>query len=124
MKTTQRIFVSSCAFGLTVALAYRLDTGELVGTILLGLFGAAFAFVVGYLATTGRGAQLDGDDDRTPAELAGERIGVFSLESPWPLVLALCSAMLLVGVVLHPWLAAIALAGFLYAIWRLVLESV
>lgn len=124
MKTTQRIFVSSCAFGLVVALAYWIDTYEMVGTILLGLLAAGFAFVVTYLLTTGRTARLDGDGDRAPSELAGERIGVFSLESPWPPVLALCAALLLIGVVLHPWLAAIALCGFLYAVWRLVLESV
>jgi hypothetical protein len=119
-----RVFLSSMAFGLGVSALYWLTTRENVGTILLGLFGAGFAFVAGYLFVIRGKARVDGDEQRAPAELAGETIGVFSLESPWPVILACCTAALLIGIVLHPMLAALALIALFVTLWQLVRESV
>jgi Cytochrome c oxidase subunit IV len=124
MTTALRVFLSSMAFGLGVAALYWLTTHENVGTILLGLFGAGFAFVAGYLFVIRGKARVDGDEQRAPAELAGETIGVFSLESPWPVILACCTAGLLIGVVLHPMLAFMALIALFVTLWQLVRESV
>jgi len=119
-----RMFLSSTTFGLVVAAVYWLTTRENVGTILLGLFGAGFAFVSGYVRVIQPKTRLDGDAQRAPAELAGETIGVFSLESPWPIVLACCTAALLIGIVLHPMLAVFAIVALFVTLWQLVRESV
>jgi hypothetical protein len=124
MTVTTRLFLSSMTFGLVVAALYWATTKEMVGTVLLGLFGGGFAFVAAYLITIRRKTRLDGDEERAPAELAGERIGVFSLESPWPVLLAVCTTALLIGVVLHPMLAVLAAIGFAVTLWQLVRESV
>ncbi|MEA2688083.1 MAG: hypothetical protein QOD51_690 [Candidatus Eremiobacteraeota bacterium] len=124
MNTAMRVFTSSMAFGLGIAALYWFTTHENVGTILLGLFGAGFAFVAGYLLLIRGKARVDGDEQRAPAELAGETIGVFSLESPWPIMLACCTAGLLIGVVLHPMLAFVALIALFVTLWQLVRESV
>ncbi len=124
MTTAIRVFASSMIFGIVVAAAYWWDTHEVIGTIFLGLFGIGFAFIVGFLLAIKPKTRLDGDQQRTPAELAGEEIGVVSLESPWPVLLAVCATCLVIGVVLHPMLAVFALAGFLVILWQLVRESV
>ena len=125
MNVTARVFLTSMSFGFTVALVYWLTTRAVVGTFLLGMFGGGFAFVSGYLAVTRRRTPVDGDSTAlAPAELAGERIGIFSIESPWPILLALASTATLIGVVLHPFLGALAFAAMLWLIWQLVLESV
>jgi hypothetical protein len=124
MTVATRVFLSSMATGLLIAAVYWLTAHEPVGTILLGLFGGGFAFVAGYLIVIRPKTRLDGDQERSPAELAGETIGVFSLESPWPVLLAICTAALLVGVVLHPMLAGLALVALFGTLWQLVRESV
>ncbi|HTD37731.1 MAG TPA: cytochrome c oxidase subunit 4 [Candidatus Limnocylindrales bacterium] len=124
MTISLRMFLSSTTFGLVVAAVYWLTTRENVGTILLGLFGAGFAFVSGYVRVIQPKTRLDGDAQRAPAELAGETIGVFSLESPWPIVLACCTAALLIGIVLHPMLAVFAIVALFVTLWQLVRESV
>jgi hypothetical protein len=118
------MFISSMTFGLVVAAIYWWTTRENVGTVLLGLFGAGFAFVAAYLISIRGKTRLDGDEERAPAELAGERIGVFSLESPWPVLLAVATTALLIGVVLHPGLALLGALAFFFTLWQLVRESI
>ena len=124
MTISLRMFLSSTTFGLVVAAVYWLTTRENVGTILLGLFGAGFAFVSGYVRVIQPKTRLDGDAQHAPSELAGETIGVFSLESPWPILLACCTAALLIGIVLHPMLAVFAIVALFVTLWQLVRESV
>ena len=124
MTIALRMFLSSMSFGIVVAAVYWFTTHENVGTILLGMVGAGFAFVAGYTMVIRPKSRLDGDEQRAPSELAGETIGVFSLESPWPVVLACCTAGLLIGVVLHPMLAVLSLAALFVTLWQLVRESV
>ena len=123
MKIALRAFLSSMTFGFSIAAIYWLTAHEPVGTALLGIFGAAFLYVSAYLALAMRDAELDGDRPIAPADLAGERIGVFSLESPWPAILAFASAAFLVGVVLHPVVAAGGGAAFFLLLWLLVKEN-
>lgn len=124
MKIASSVFLSSTLFGLVVALVYWFTTRENVGTVLLGLFTAGLSFVYGYFLVIRPKARVDGDEQRIPAELAGETIGVFSTESPWPIVTALCIAALLIGIALHPMLAALALIALFVTLWQLVRESV
>ena len=124
MTIAIRVFLSSMGVGLIVAVTYWLTTHERVGTILLGLFGTGFAFVAAYLIAIRPQTRLDGDEHRAPAELAGETIGVFSLESPWPVLLAVTTAALLIGIVLHPLLVVPALIAGFGIVWQLVRESV
>ena len=124
MSIATRIFISSMTFGILVAVAYWWDTREIVGTFLLGLFAVGFGFVVAFLLSIRSKTKLDGDEQRAPAELAGEEIAVVSAESPWPVVLAVCATCMVIGIVLHPMLAVFALAAFLVVIWQLVRESV
>jgi hypothetical protein len=118
-----RVFALSMAFGLVVSAAYWLDTREAAGTILLGVMGTGFVWVIAYLLSTRKQTRYDGDEERLPADLAGERIGVFATESPWPLVLALASASFLIGVVLHPMLGVFAMLAVFIVLWQLVRES-
>jgi uncharacterized membrane protein YdfJ with MMPL/SSD domain len=124
MTIATRVFLVAMAFGFAVACAYWLVAREPVGTFLLGLFGGGLAWDSGYLLVTRGRTPVDGDTSLAPAQLAGERIGVFSLESPWPVLLALTSAGTLIGAVLHPFLGACSFLAMLWLIWRMVLESV
>lgn len=124
MTTTATVFLSSLSFGAVLAVLYFFTTREVVGTLLLGIFAAGFAFVFSYLWVTRRRVPLDGDGTLQPADLAGERIGIYSVESPWPILLAFSCAGALIGVVLHPLLALFSGIAILSLIWRMVVESV
>lgn len=124
MTIATRVFLIAMAFGFAAALAYWSVTHEAVGTLLLGIFGGGLAWDSGYLLVTRGRTSVDGDSSLAPAQLAGERIGVFSVESPWPILLALASAGTLVGAVLHSILGACSFLAMLWLIWRMVLESV
>jgi hypothetical protein len=123
VTVTSRLFLSSTAFGAVIAIVYWSTTHERTGTILLGIFGAGFLWVAGYLLVTRRRTPLDGDGARTPADLAGERIGIFTTASRWPILLALAATGTAVGFVLHPMLGVLSFAALLAVIWQLVRES-
>lgn len=123
MTIALRVFALSMAFGLVVAAAYWFDTREAAGTILLGVMGIGFVWVISYLLGTRKTTRFDGDEERVPSELAGEHIGVFATESPWPIMLALASAALLIGIVLHPMLGVFAVLALFIILWQLVRES-
>lgn len=123
MTIALRMSVSIVAFGLAVAGLYWFFARDLTGTVLLGVFGLGFLWVFAYLVASRKKTRLDGDEQRLPSELAGERIGVFSIESPWPVLLALASASFLIGVVLHPMLGAFAFVALLAVLWGLARES-
>ncbi|HEY1726819.1 MAG TPA: cytochrome c oxidase subunit 4 [Candidatus Baltobacteraceae bacterium] len=123
MTIALRVFALSMAFGLVVSAAYWFDTREAAGTILIGVMGLAFVWVISYLLGTRKSTHYDGDEQRLPSELAGEHIGIFAAESPWPIVLALASAALLIGIVLHPMLGVFAILAVFIIMWQLVRES-
>jgi hypothetical protein len=123
VRTGIAIFGGSMLFGLVMAAAYWFDTKEALGTILFGMMGVGLLWVAGYMFATRRTTRFDGDEERAPSELAGESIGVFATESPWPIVLAFATMSFVVGTVLHPWLAFFALIGLFVIFWELVRES-
>jgi len=123
MTISLRVFSLSMIFGLVVAAAYWFDTREAAGTFLIAVMGIAFFWISAYLFGTRKQTSYDGDEERLPSQLAGEHIGVFSSESPWPITLALATAALLLGVVLHPMLGVFALLAAFVVLWQLVRES-
>jgi hypothetical protein len=71
-----------------------------------------------------RGAQLAGDDPNATAQsAAGEDVGVYTLRSRWPVMLAAALAMLASGLVIAPALAWLGLFVSLAVLWELVRES-
>ena len=124
MNTGRRLFVSSCVFGVCIALAYYWSSRDWTGTILLGLMATALLFAAGYMLLAQRHADLIGDRaDAAPGDEAGVRIGVFTLRSAWPVVAAAGAFALLFGLVVS---GAVAVAGFLIIAWalaRLISES-
>lgn len=123
MTISLRVFALSMVFGIVVSVAYWFDTREAAGTILIGMMGIAFFWVTSYLRGTRKQTRYDGDVERLPSDLAGEQIGVFSTESPWPITLALATAGLLLGIVLHPMLGVFAIVAVFIVLWQLVRES-
>ena len=123
MTISIRLFAFAMAFGLFLAAVYWFDTRHAAGTVFLAMMGLGFIWVTSYLFVSRQETQYDGDEERAPSELAGEQIGVVSRESPWPIVLAMATAALLIGVVLHPMLAAFGSLAFLIILWELARES-
>lgn len=117
------MFVFAMVFGLVISGVYWIDTGEAAGTVLLAVMGTGFVWVTAYLIGTRKTTHYDGDQEKAPAELAGEHVAVVSSESPWPILLALVTAAFLIGTVLHPMLGLFAVLAFFIVIWQLVRES-
>ena len=117
MNTGRRLFVSSCVFGVCIALVYYWSSRDWTGTILLGLMAAASLFAAGYMFLAQRHADLIGDrSDAGPGDEAGVRIGVFTLRSPWPVIAAAGAFALLFGLVVS---STVAVAGLLIIAWAL-----
>lgn len=123
MKIQIRMFLFAMAFGLTISAVYWFDTGEAAGTVLLGIMGMGFVWVLAYLVGVRKTTNYDGDQERTPAELAGEHVAVVSSESPWPILLGIATAFFVIGTVLHPMLGFFAVLGLFIVVWQLVRES-
>ncbi|MGH7327130.1 MAG: aa3-type cytochrome oxidase subunit IV [Polyangiaceae bacterium] len=123
MKISIRMFLFAMGFGLLLGAVYWFDTGEAAGTVLLSMMGIGFVWVTSYLLGTRKTTHYDGDQERTPAELAGEHVAVVASESPWPILLALATAGFLIGTVLHPMLGFFAVIGFFIVVWQLARES-
>ena len=125
MKTFVGLFLSSAAFGLAVGIAYYLVAhAEAAGTTLLAVMTGALAFAASYAIVAERSARLVGDRPQVdPASAAGEDLGVYSSESPWPVLVALSALGALCGLLWSPFLLAVALAGMLLCFWRLGSES-
>lgn len=105
MITTARVLFASAAFMFAVAAVYWFVSYEPAGTFFLGLMVAGLLFAAAYIATAARGAVLSADrPDVRPEDVAGERVGVFSAASPWPLVLAGGLLVALLGLVYGVWL--------------------
>jgi hypothetical protein len=125
MRTFVGIFLVSAAFGAATAIAYFfIAREEGAGTALLGFMGAALTFAALYAVVAERDADLPGDypyegSDRT----SGEDLGIFTTESPYPILIALCTLALLTGMLWSPLLGIIGLAGLLLCFWRLGAES-
>ncbi len=103
MKIGVRLFISSMIFAIVIATVYALTTHDVVGIIFLGLMALALIIVAGFIVVAEREANLAGDHpDMSPADAAGEDLGVFSLESYWPILAAAGTVLFLFGLVFVP----------------------
>lgn len=125
MKSFVGLFGFAALFGLAIAVAYWFIAHEEgAGTALLGFMFAALAFATGYAVLAERDADLEGDDPNATRErAAGVDLGVFTTETPYPILIALCALALLTGVLWSPLLAVAGLIGMLLCFWRLGAES-
>ncbi len=117
--------MSSATFGIVIAAVYYFwSHGELAGTILLGTMAIGLTFAAGYAIVAERDANLSGDraaDDNRADR--GEDLGVFTTRSAWPILLAFCVLVVLVGALWVPFLLFAGIAAMLLILWRLGGES-
>jgi hypothetical protein len=125
MKSFVGLFSFAAAFGGVIAVVYWFVAHEeATGTALLGIMAAALAFAAGYAVVAERDADLEGDDPSESSEnVAGEDLGIFTLRSPYPILLAFCTLAVLTGMLWSPLLAGAGLIGMLLCFWRLGAES-
>lgn len=121
MKIGVRLFVSSMVFAIAIATAYGATTHDLIGVLFLGAMALALIVVTGYIVVAEREANLASDaPDAKAADSAGEEIGVFSLESYWPILAALGTTSMLLGAIFLPGLsAAFVIAGVALVAWTM-----
>ena len=118
MKIAVSLFVSSMTFGVVIAVIYGWTTHDIIGVLLLGAMALALTVVAAYILVAEREAHLGGDQtDLASADLAGEDLGMFTLESYWPILAAAGTATLVFGVAFAPGfsLALVILGGALIA---------
>ncbi len=125
MKTFVGLFGVVSTFGIAIAVVYWFVAHEeAAGTALLAIMGAALAFATAYAILAEREAKLEGDDpNETPERAAGDDVGVITTESPWPILIAVCTLALFTGILWSPLPAAFGLAGMILCFWRLGAES-
>ncbi len=125
MKSFVALFAFAAGFGAAIALAYWFVAHEeAAGTVLLGVMSAALAFTAAYAVVAERDAQLEGDaPNETPANVAGEDLGIFTTESAWPVLAALCALGTLLGLLWSPLLSLAGLVCLILCCWRLGAES-
>ena len=114
MTVGLRLFISSAAFAVAIAVAYWLVAHEITGTFLLGFMAFALSFVAGYMIVAEREADLWGDRaDATAADAAGELVGTYSIRSPLPFWTALALTCIGVGLAISPTIAALGVIALL-----------
>ena len=124
MTTGRGLFVSSAIFGIAIAAAYWFSAHNPDGTILLGMMGAALVFAAGYMFVAEREARLIGDRaNASSADASGERLGIFTVASPWPIAVAFAVFLLLLGLAIFPIIAAFGLVLLLFGLLHLGRES-
>jgi len=125
MRSFVGIFLCSAAFGTAIAIAYFFVAHEEgAGTALLGFMGAALTFAATYAVVAERDADLPGDYPyETSDDVTGEDLGVFTTETPYPILIAVCTLAVLTGMLWSPLLGIAGLIGMLLCFWRLGSES-
>ena len=125
MKTFVGLFAVVSGFGIVIAAVYWFVAHEeAAGSALLGMMSAALAFATAYPILAEREARLEGDDPGASTENSGGAdLGVFTTESPYPILIAVCTLALLAGVLWSPLLGVFGLAGTIVCLWRLGAES-
>jgi len=125
VKSFVGLFGIASLFGLAIAVTYWfVSHQEGAGTAFLGFMFASLAFATGYAVLAERDADLEGDDpDSTNEAVAGEDLGIFTTETPYPILIALSTLALLTGMLWSPLLGIAGLAGMLLCFWRLGAES-
>lgn len=126
MRMEAWIFGILTVFFMIVTPAYWFVTHETTGTVALTLTFFLSLMIAGYLTLIAR--RIDArPEDKQQGEIvegAGE-VGFFSPNSIWPLLCALCLALVMVGLVVGWWLTIIAgvlgivsLTGLIYQYYR------
>jgi hypothetical protein len=118
------LFLSSASFGIAIAIAYWFSAHDDTGTWLLGMMGIALGFAAGYMIVAEREARLAGDQPNgSNEESAGERVGTYTLRSPWPFCAAIAAAFVLIGAVYNLPVAVAAFVSLLVTLTMLIRES-
>lgn len=125
MKTFVGVFTSSALFGLAIWIAYWfVARQEAAGALLLGIMMMALALATLYALVAERDARLEGDaPSPKPDDWAGDDLGVFTKETPWPFLAGACAALGLLAMLWSPLIALFLLAAFVLCLWRLGAES-
>ena len=93
VKSFVGLFGIAALFGLVIAVTYFFVAHEEgAGTALLAVMATALTFAAGYAVLAERDANVEGDDpNQSSEEVAGDDLGVFTVASPWPILIALCT---------------------------------
>jgi hypothetical protein len=114
MKVGLRLFLSSGAFAIVIAIAYWLLAREPAGTILLGFLAFALSLIAGYMIVAERDADLWGDDaNANNTEAAGEVVGIYSIRSPLPIASATALTCVGLGLVVSPTIAVMGIIAII-----------
>ncbi len=121
MKIAVSLFVSSMAFGVVIAVIYGWTTHDIIGVWFLGAMALALTVVAAYIVVAEREANLGGDQvNLASADLAGEELGMFTLESYWPILAAAGTATLVFGMAFAPGFSlALVIFGALLVAWTI-----
>jgi hypothetical protein len=114
MTVGLRMFLSSAAFSIVIAVAYWGVAREPTGTLLLGVMAFGLSFVAGYMIVAARAPELWGDDAQADnAAAAGDIVGSYSIRSALPIGTAAALTFIGLGLVISPTLAALAIIALL-----------
>lgn len=125
MKVGAWFFLAVAGYALIADAIYRFATSDPAGAILLGGMALALALIVTFLLYAIRHKPTASSDvsDVDPASRAGERIGIIVGVTPWPVLFAAGSIVLVAGVVYGWWLAVAGFAIVCAAAARLIAET-
>lgn len=114
MKIGVRLLVSSMVFGIVIATAYGFTTHDVAGVLLLGFMALALVIAAVYIVVAERESSLASDaPDVKPTDRSGEEMGIYTLESYWPILAAAGTTCVLCGVVFLP---GVSLGLFLFGV--------
>jgi len=112
VKIGVRLFLSSMAFAVVIAVVYGFTTHDIAGVMFLSFMALALIVLTTFVVVSENEADLTSDDPKATASAnAGETMGVFALESYWPILAAFGVALILPSVIFLPGPAGIVTAG-------------
>lgn len=108
-------------FGIIIAAVYGMTTHDIIGVLFLSVMALALTVVAAFILVAERESHLAGDEtDLASSALAGEDLGMFTLESYWPILAAFGTGMLVFGVVFLPGFSlALLIFGAAIVAWTL-----
>ncbi|WP_282702287.1 cytochrome c oxidase subunit 4 [Streptomyces sp. CC219B] len=123
MRTESRLFAGVAVFFLVTAVGYGWRSREPAGTAVLALAFLMAALVAFFLYTQYRKRGLRAQD-RKDAEVVDTSgpLDFFPPHSPWPVVTALGSVLLALGIVYGLWLALLGLGVLALGVFGLVFQ--
>ncbi|MBD0842185.1 cytochrome c oxidase subunit 4 [Streptomyces sp. TRM68416] len=123
MRTESRLFAGVAVFFLVTAVGYGWRSREPAGTAVLALAFLMAALVAFFLHTQYRKRGLRAQD-RKDAEVVDTSgpLDFFPPHSPWPVVTALGSVLLALGIVYGLWLALLGLGVLALGVFGLVFQ--